>query len=240
MKKIILTILLLANINTVFASTLQSTNMFPLELNLNEIPSNKNHTNNNDSGLITAITLGSIGGLGLGALGVFLYKKYSKEGLTLGYACGCESPILPLCLDEKSSKEILAKYPNNTLLRKALFQNGIKECPNSKYILIPDSEIVNRTFDTYVFEIPKNLTNLRITQAILPDKSELKLNLYIDKNQEEEIDLNTTKKDVQNGILITQGENRNSNQGVLVIENNHTGFKNTENQKYAIVIEFFK
>lgn len=240
MKKIILLILLLANLNIAFASSLQSTNLFPLELNLDEIPPKEEETTPQQkdkglsSGAITAITLGSIGGLGLGLLGTYLYKKAIVKNLAVGYACGLDSPILPLCLCKKSTNEILEKYPNNTLLQKALSQDEIRECPNSKYLLIPDSEILAKTFDTYIFEIPKNLTKLRITQAILPNENELNLNLFTNKTQTDKIKLNTLKKDFNNGIQIKQGQILNSNLGVLVIENNHS----TNTQKYAVVIEF--
>ena len=237
-KTLLLLIIFSLNLNLTFANQTQSTNQFPLTLEAIDIPQNsQKETNDNglSGGAVTAITLGSIGVVALSLLGLFWYKKYQAQGLLLGCAIGCDSPILPICLDKNSTTLLCAKYKNYPLLRKALLNTEIHECPNSKYILIPDTEIKNKIFDTYFFEIPKNLHYLKIIQIFETQKPNLKVDLYKNSPIQEELKLKTiTEKE---NLTIQHSQTFDSKQGAIVISND-----NIENlsQKYAILIEIYK
>ncbi len=242
MKKIFIFIIILLNFNFALAIPTQSTNEFPLELNDEDIPSGNCGSSGGgglSGGAVTAITLGSIGVLGLGGIGYWIYNKYFTQGLTTGCAVGIDFPLMPICIDKSTVDKLLAKNPSYCLLKKALAQDEIRECPHSKYILVPDTEIKNNTFNTIIFENSKPYSHIRVTQANLPNIDGLKVELYYDENQKEEINLKTVKSNSTEGILIKEGQLNDSKNAALFVTYKNIN-KNISNQKYALVIEFFK
>lgn len=268
MKRIITFILMsLILQNAAFAVPTQSTNAFPLDIDAGVIPKGGGGSSGGGSsglsgGAVTAITLGSIGGVALlGGLAWFL-KPYWAKGLTSGAAAGLDCPILAMCLDEKSVENIMTKYSNNPLLLKALGQDKIRECPCSKYILVPDTEICSKTFNTIIFKIPTEMKNqqgiikVRITQASNPLKDEdLEAKMYIkedsmptdDSYKKGEIRLHNEKTDKENGIIIKTGQIncediKTSSTAAIIVSNSPSMLSKAKcaSQKYAYVIEFSK
>src|SRR5574344_253569 len=244
MKKLLVLFLLLMTTNYAYSAPTQSTNPFPLTLEAKDIPSGGGGggSNGTSAGAIVGIAAGSVGAASLSGLGVLMYKAYFLQGLLTGGAVGINEPILPMCIDKKYTDELICKYPQYTLLKKALAQDTIRECPCSKYILIPDTEIKNYTFDTIVFEIPENMPNIKITQATCDNQRYIKHDLYISSDKKDNVRLNVLKSDMTNGILIENTSITNSKKGYLIITFKKPAVinKNVQNQKYAFVIEFYK
>lgn len=270
MKRIITFILMsLILQNAAIAVPTQSTNPFPLDIDAGVIPKGGGTPSGGgggssglSGGAVTAITLGSIGGVALlGGLAWFL-KPYWAKGLTSGAAAGLDCPILSMCLDEKSIENIMTKYNDNPLLLKALKQDKIRECPCSKYILVPDTEICSKTFNTIIFKIPTEMKNqegtikVRITQASNPLNGEdLEAKMYIKEDsmptdetyKKGEIRLHNEKTDKENGIIIKTGQIncediQTSSTAALIVSNSPGVLSKTNcaSQKYAYVIEFSK
>lgn len=273
MKKnfVILILIILLFQNLALAVPSQSTNGFLLRLGSSIIPKGGGGNNGSGSGgsssgsglsggAVTAITLGSIGGAALLGGLVWFLRPYFANGMTSGAALGLDNPILAMCLDEKNVKEITNKYQNAPLLNKALRQEKIKECPQAKYILIPDTEISANTFNTIMFEIPLDvqnslgIVNVKIIQTTEPSKNSnistemlLGTNSNTQDTNKPEVHLQNTKIDKENGVIIKNGKinttNLNTNStGFLIISNkaNLAQKNNEEVQKYAFVIEFSK
>lgn len=271
MKRIITFILMsLILQNAALAVPTQSTNAFPLDIDAGVIPKGGgtpsggggSSSSGLSGGAVTAITLGSIGGVALlGGLAWFL-KPYWAKGMTSGAAAGLDCPILAMCLDDKTVETIMTKYSNNPLLLKALGQDKIRECPCSKYILVPDTEICSNTFNTIIFKIPTEMKNqqgsikVRITQVSNPLKGEeLDTKMYIKEDsaptdeayKKGEIRLQNAKTDKERGIIIKNGQInsediKNSSTAALIVSNSPNVLSKTKTaaQKYAFVIEFSK
>ncbi|MFI3299914.1 MAG: hypothetical protein R3Y28_00690 [Candidatus Gastranaerophilales bacterium] len=236
MKKILILILLMAmtqNLCT-FAVT-DSTNEFPIELTSDDIPDGNSDSDGLSGGAVTAITLGSIGLLALGGLGYWIYKKYYAQGICAGNAIGCDCPIMAICFDENAKCEMIAKYPENTLLNKALKQTKITQCPCNKYILIPDTTIEYNTFNTIGFEVPKNMKNFRMIMA--RSNAKIEPEIFAQTEKQENIRLQNVIDNKENGILVKKGEISDTDKGVLTLS---LKGQNTNQEKYAIIIEFFE
>lgn len=261
---LILTVMLLQNF--VLATPSQSTNDFSLEIDSAVIPKGGGGGGKSRSGgglnggAITAISLGAIGGAALiGGLALFL-KPYWAKGMTSGAASGLDSPILALCLYEKAVQNLTNKYQNEPLLIKGLHQEKIKECPNSKYILIPDTEILSNTFNTVVFKVPVEMKNtqgmikVRMIQVSTPLNgfnigSEMFLGTDVhsqnNTNKRLEVPFKTEKADRTNGIIIKSGQIDTAKlnadfTGFLIVSYKElaTLKSATKTEKYAFVIEF--
>ncbi len=193
-------------------------------------------------GEITAITLGSIGGAALLGLGGWLYKNKTAQSLAAGYIRGVQNPLIPFCMDTNPNSEVYARINNNyPYLRKALSLNEIHYCPDSKYLLIYDTTIEKRKYDSARFEIPQGTKSMKITQVSDPYKEgELtsELFLYPDNTASTQPDTAvltdlTNEETQRNGILIRSVNiTKNYQNGVYVVSN-YSGKK-----IYAVVIEF--
>ncbi len=225
--------------NTALAVT-ESANSFVLpilasEIPIDDMPTDADNGDGLSGGAVTAITLGSIGAVAIGGLGFFLYKKFIAQGLASGYAIGVNNPIMPLCLDKNKIAELMQKYPDATYLKKALSKTQIKSCPISKYILIPDSVISPKSFNSVVFEIPKGYSKMNIIQA--ESNKDIKLEFFSDLNQANSIKFNSTTGLDNQDVLIKQTSVPNVKTGVLVYKFNTLSSKKIET--YATIIEFY-
>lgn len=189
-------------------------------------------------GAVTAITLGSIAGAGILALGGLIYKKQAAKCLSEGSIRGIGELLAPVCMDENLSSEFYKRIDNHyPYLKYALSQNEIHYCPNSKYLLIYDTPIEKMKYDTNRFTIPDGTKELKITLAAEPfEKGEVEIELYLYKNSEpvlgqEEAVLNDIKQ--QKGLMIKSTLiDYEDKSGILVISNY------AKKRIYAVAVEF--
>lgn len=202
-------------------------------------PSPSNGSSGISGGAITGITLGSIGGIALLSGLAWALKPYWAIGLKTGYAQGLDSPVLSMCLDDKTVDKFKSQpYP---YLVKALEMNKIHQCPKSRYILVPDSVIKSETIDSLSFKIPKEMGNslkIIITQISNPyEKEEFKTELYVNDSKNQ-VKLSPFLENKSNGIMQMIGEidlDKSGDIGTLLILNE--GRKDPA-QIYAYLIEF--
>lgn len=228
--------------NAVYSANNQSQNQFGIRVE--SVPSgNTKKDDGLSDGVITAIALGStFGGLGiLTGIGYYFYKN--SKGLQTGCACGLKCPYQTI--DSKTYLNILADKKKYTYLMKASERSVINS--NYYYLIIPDTEIKAKTFNTVFFEIPKSNNsniNFRIIQASKPykiDKNipELDSNIFInpkDKNVKR-VPTYTKEQNFENGYLIKNGtlSNLSNNTATITTEN----LSNKNDQTYAIIVEFW-
>lgn len=243
MKKflvVILFILFLSSSNLCCYSN-QSLNTF--RISIQDMPQSVKKDDGLSDGVVTAIALGStFGGLGiLSGIGYYFYKN-SKE-LQAGLVCGQKCPYQTI--DCKTFLELLAKKKKYTYLMKAREKSVINS--NYFYLVIPDTEIKNKTFNTIFFELPKtnnSSINFRIIQASKPYKieknlPELNSNIFInpkDKNVKK-IPTYTKELNSNEGYLIKNGTIQNSNNNIASITIENSAHKS--GQIYAIIVEFW-
>lgn len=221
--------------NIGFCVGVQSTNDFPLELDTSDIPPTNSGDNSSDGlsgGAVTAITLGSIGGVALGGIIYWIYKLYFAKGMVVGCAVGCNTPLAAICLDKENVNLIIKKHTEDILLKKALEHTEIKPCPETKYILIPDTYLKENTFNTIGFEVPTGMTKMKIIGAFFGNIPEIKL--YTNTDKENEIKLHNTGKNIDKMTFLET--DLKSKTAALVLANK----KNLQIQKtsYALVLEF--
>ena len=206
-----------------------------------------NSGGNNGGGLsggaITAITLGSIGGAALLGLGGWLYKKKTAESLTAACIRGSKNPLVPFCMETNPEAEFYARINNNyPYLKKALSLNEIHYCPDSKYLLIYDTPIDKRKFESVKFEIPQGTKSLNITQVSDPfNPKDLTAELFLYKNETNttepymaELKNISEKSSEKNGIIMKtlSLDFQNYPYAAYVVSNY------SDKKIYAVVIEF--
>lgn len=220
----------------------QSLNTF--NINISEVPSQPvNNPSKLSDGTIAAIALGStFGGLGiLSGIGYYFYKN--SKNLKNGLVCGQKCPYRTVDCSEFS--KILTSKKQYTYLMKASKKSVIN--PNYYYLVIPDTEIKTKTFNTVFFELPKtnNATiNFRIIQASKSYKIEKNLpnfnsNIFSnpkDKNVKK-IPTYTKELNSDEGYLIKNGTISNITDNIATITTENLSSKN--NQIYAIIVEFW-
>lgn len=219
MKKFLCLIFICITSQAGFCSPQTSLNLFEIPINAVP-PGGVDSSNKLSNGAVTAITLGSIFG-GLGAIGgIGWYFAKHAPGLACGCACGIDTPLVPVFFDD-----ICKDFSQNKYLEKAF--GYIKKSSDKKYLIIPDSEIKEKTYNTIIFEIPENMTEFRIIQS-----ADGKINSKIIISGTEV----SMKKDVKNGLQISQGRLPGTEDkfAALVVENY------TTEKIYAIIIEFSK
>ena len=229
-----------------FANTKQSNNLFGIKVE--EVPSGEGTApNKKDNGLsdgvIAAIALGStFGGLGiLSGIGYYFYKN-CKE-LQAGSICGQKCPYQTI--DNKAFCKLISEKKEYTYLMKASEKSINNE--NYQYLIIPDTQIKPKTFNTLFFELPKtnnNNLNFRIIQASKPyqienKKPNLDSNVFLnpkDKNVKK-IGAYTKELNDKNGFLIKSGTISNPSSNIANITISNTSKNNS--QIYAIIVEFY-
>ncbi len=191
-------------------------------------------------GAVTAITLGSIGGAALLGLGAWMYKRKTEQCLSAGCLRGVQNPIVPFCIERDFNSEFYARINNNyPYLKKALSLNEIHFCPHSKYILVYDTEINRRKFDSVKFEIPSGTKEIKFTQVSDSFKpGELTVELFLYKNsvsqQPENAELKNIKDNAGEGIIMKFSDfDFSEYKSAAYIVSNYT-----EKKIYAAVIEF--
>lgn len=221
----------------------QSLNTF--RINIQDVPQQMPQKDDGglSDGVITAIALGSVfGGLGvLSGVGYYFYKN--SKGLQAGCTCGQKCPYQTI--DSKTYQEILTDKKRYTYLMKASEKSVINS--NYRYLIIPDTEIKHRIFNTVFFELPKtNNTNInfRIIQASKPYKIEKNLpdldsNIFVNPKDKNVKKLPTYTKELNSneGYLIKNGVISNLTNNIATITTENLSNKN--NQIYAIIVEFW-
>lgn len=220
----------------------QSLNSFTI--NIQDVPQNNSQKDNGLSdGAKAAIALGStFGGLGiLSGIGYYFYKN--NRGLQSGLICGQKCPYQTV--DCKTLSEILASKKQYTYLMKASEKATLNA--NYHYLIIPDTEINTKTFDTIFFELPKTNSsniNFRIIQAskaykINGNKPELDSDIFQNPKEKNIKKLPTYTKELNanTGYLIKSGVVQDLNNNVVTITTQN--LSNKEQQTYAIIVEFW-
>lgn len=220
----------------------QSLNRFTI--NINDVPQkNLPKDNGLSDGAKAAIALGStFGGLGiLSGIGYYFYKN--NKGLQSGLICGQKCPYQTV--DCKTLSEILASKKQYTYLMKA----SKKAILNSDYhyLIIPDTEINNKTFNTIFFEIPKTNSsniNFRIIQAskaykVSENVPELDSDIFSNSQEKDAKKIPTYTKELnaKEGYLIKSGVIQNPNNNIVTITTQN--LSNKEKQIYAIIVEIW-
>ena len=236
---LLLLIVFLSSLNLCCYSK-QSLNTFTI--NIQDVPQNRVPKEEGLSdGAITAIALGStFGGLGiLSGIGYYFYKN--SKGLQLGCACGQKCPYQTI--DCKTYQEILANKKKYTYLMKASEKSIIN--PNYYYLIIPDTEIKAKTFNTVFFELPKTncaTVNFRIIQASKPYKiakniPDLDSNIFANPKDKKvkKIPSYTKELNSEGGYLIKNGTISNLTNNIITITTENW----SNNQIYAIIVEFW-
>ncbi len=202
MKKIIaLFILIMLTIPVSYARVGQPS--FVFAINENPVASSSS-PERKESGLsggaVTAITLGSIGGAALLGLGGWLYKRKTAQCLTAGCIRGSVEPLLPFCIEQNPNSEFYARINNNyPYLKKALSLNEIHYCPHSKYLLVYDTSIEKRVFDSVKFNLPAGVKSIKITHVTDAFKNgDFTAELYL--NRKFKTTDNQTESDILAGI----------------------------------------
>ena len=194
-------------------------------------------------GAVTAITLGSIGGAALLGLGGWLYKRKTEQCLAAGCIRGAGNPIVPFCMETNPNAEIYARINNNyPYLKKALSLNEIHYCPNSKYLLVYDTPIEKRKFDSVKFEIPQGTKALKITHVTDSfARKDVTAELFLYKNETNttepymaELENISEKSSEKNGIIMKtlSMDFQNYPYAAYVVSNY------SDKKIYAVVIEF--
>ena len=234
-------ILLIFLVSNLCCLAKQSLNTF--NINISEVPAQPvDDSSKLSDGAIAAIALGStFGGLGiLSGIGYYFYKN--SKNLKNGLVCGQKCPYQTVDCSEFS--KILANKKNYTYLMKASTKSVLDK--NYRYLIIPDTEVKSKTFNTVFFELPKtnnNNINFRIIQASMPYKLEknipsLDSNIFINPKDKNVKKLPTYTKELNpdNGFLIKQGTIKNTQNNLASITIQNTDGKT--NQTYAIIVEF--
>ncbi|HIS88697.1 TPA: Myrrcad domain-containing protein [Candidatus Avigastranaerophilus faecigallinarum] len=241
-KSIVLFIIMFIFFQHSFSYGNQSLNTF--QINVNDVPVVNNEKDSNLSdGAITAIVLGStFAGLGiLSGIGYYFYKNL--KNLTCGLVCGQKCPYQTI--DCKAFLEILASKKKYTYLMKASEKSVVNS--DYYYLIIPDTEIKQKTFNTVFFELPKNNDeniNFRIIQASKPYEINKKLptldsDIFLDpqNNNVKKVPTYTKELDSKDGYLIKSGtiQNRQSNIATITTQN----LSDENAQTYAVIVEFW-
>ena len=212
---------------------------------INDVPASSS-TKDKDGlsgGAVTAITLGSIGGAALLGLGGWLYKRKAEQHLAAGCVRGSVNPLVPFCIEEEQNSEFYARINKNyPYLKKALSLNEIHYCPHTKYLLIYDTSIERKTFDSVKFNLPQGVRELKITHVTDPfEKHDLTAELFLFKtsttsNQPDiEVLNNKANEKSESAGIIQKTITVNTsiyNSAVYVISNY------SDKKIYAVVFEF--
>ncbi len=206
--------------------------------------SNTNKDEGLSGGAVTAITLGSIGGAAILGLAGWLYKRKIEQNLAAGCIRGTMGPLVPFCIDQNPNSEFYARINKNyPYLQKALSLNEIHYCPASKYLLVYDTKIEKRTFDSVKFSIPEGVKSIKITHVTDSFKQgEIATELFLNQkpsssNKQAAPDIlkniENERPDMEGVIMKTVSVNTlNYDSGIYVITN-YSGQK-----IYGIVFEF--
>lgn len=247
MKKYLIIVMSLLFIvsNSVYSANNQSQNQFTVRVESTPTPtlSSKTHNGGLSDGVIAAIALGStFGGLGiLSGIGYYFYKN--SEALQAGCVFGQKSPYQTI--DANTYQDLQGNKRRYTYLMKASKKSTINS--NYRYLIIPDTEIKIRTFNTVFFELPatnnENI-NFRIIQASKPYKIQKNLpdldsNIFTNPNSKNinKVPTYTSELKYDDGYLIKNGTISNLDDNILTITTENLSNKN--NQIYAIIVEFW-
>lgn len=114
-----------------------------------------------------------------------------------------------------------------------------------RYLVIPDTEIKNKTFNSVFFELAKNNNsniNFRIIQASKPYQIEkntplLNSSIFINPKDKTTKEIPTFTKELKNddGFLIKNGTIKTQENNIYALITQNTN--NKENQIYAVIVE---
>ena len=135
-----------------------------------------------------------------------------------------------LNLESEFYQRIDNNYP---CLKKALSLSEIHFCPDSKYILIYDTKIDKKIFDSIRFKIPEGTKSLRIYFASQPySKGEITQELYLSDESEDFLKDTKIFENTQEGTSIHDVKISESEKLGNLIISNYSNLKT-----YAVAIE---
>lgn len=227
--------------NAVYAANNQSQNQFAIRVESAPSGGSTPIDKGLNDGAITAIVLGAtFGGLGiLSGIGYYFYKNL--KGLQVGCACGLKCPYQ--MINCKDFSEIIHSKKQYTYLKKASEKAELNS--DYYYLVIPDTEIDTKTFNTVFFELPKtnySEVNFRIIQASKPYRiakniPDLDSNIFINPKGDDVKKIPSYAKDLKSneGYLIKSGSLVNPSHNVISLCTENLSSK--EKQIYAIIVE---
>lgn len=254
MKKLVSLLLLISmfSVNAAFCTDTQSQNA--IEIPITTVPpggSDPLPRSGLSNGAVTAIVLGSTFG-GLAALGGAAYY-FAKSGLMLkaGQVLGQGCPTETISIqDGKFLEKLQLNCPKYKHLITAIEKNHITGPNGSRYLVIQDMGIQNKTYNTIYFNLPKPLNgkalNVKITQIsdvyTMNGKKpalDTKILLSTDEKNPKEIPLYVSQIEPNKGILEKRGQitDFSNNTAVLTTSFNDTD-KDAQNLMYAVLVEF--
>ncbi len=226
MKKLLSLILIYSVCPYVFSSPQTSLNSFEIPIEavppggIEETVRPAQKSEGLSDGAVTAITLGSVfGGLAvLGGLGWYFAKH--SAGLACGCACGIDKPVIPICL-----ADFCKDFSKNKYLEKAFAL--IRKSSDKKYLFAADSEIKEKSCNTIIFEIPKDLPNFRIIQV---SDGEISSKIIVSGSEI------PARKSLENGVSISKGKIPETTDSYAALVTENHSFQ----KKYAVIVEFSK
>ncbi len=235
-----------------FCNDTESTNLF--EIPIDSVPPGGGGSGGGGGlsrGAVTAIALGSVFG-GLGALGGIGYYFY-KNNLVLkpGNVFGQNSPFSTICLNDDSLLQKLKQTPEkNKHLIRALELLKPQNCDSARFLVVQDSKILNKTFNTVFFELPEQLNapmlNVRIIQVSNPyglkgkmPEIDSKILLNPKGKDVNEVATIVVKNDPSRGIFVKKGQIKDLKSKIVSINTYYDSTEKTaKDQIYALVVEF--
>jgi len=253
MKRILVLILVFAFVNAAYSAGLTSGHGFSAAVTSDEIPDPAADPSDDDvsSGAIVGIAVGSAAGVALLGGLAWLYFAYKARGLAGGAVC--DYFISPICIDDSTLSKLKADASKNVYLAKALEVNGIRPCPGSRYVIVEDNYVENKTFNMVCFKIPSEMMNangalnVRVTQVSEGfEGKEFEGRIFINNNSgkrtlfDSEVKLRPVISQETGGIVqktgtITQRQLR-TDDAVLIVSYDKKGAADA--MRYAYVIEF--
>lgn len=224
------------------------------EIPITEVPpGGSNGSGGLSDGAITAIALGSVfGGLAaLSGIGYYFYKN--NIALKAGKIMGEKCPYNTICIKDDSLLAKLKTCPeDNKYLIRAFNCTNPDDCQNKSFLVLKDTSVLNKTYNTVYFELPEihgntNL-NFRIIQFSEPytmngkmPSLDTKILLNAKAKDVKEVPTTVSKNDPQNGILIKQGQIKEIKNKIAAINTSYDmNSKTTEKKVYALIVEFYK
>ena len=186
----------------------------------------------------------------LSGLAGYFAKK--NKGLACSIEAGEKSPYYPICMDDAVVWHQLNAEPDTyQYVIKAFQKNGIKECAKARYIIVADTSIENKMFNSVYFKLPKfqsyDAVHARVTQISLPytfNKQSPELTTKIVYNSKETgptvLPMTTTLMNSREGIFQRTAQLKNPADDTVMLVTSYDGAtSDASTQVYALVVELF-
>ncbi len=183
-------------------------------------------------------------------LASYFAKKNKK--LSCSGAAGESSPYSTICLDDAVLwKQLNAESDTYHYTIEAIKKNGIKQCSVSRYLIIPDTSIENKSYNTVYLNLPefsgKKVLNVKFTQvsykyAFNDRTPELNTRVYYDSAVSgiTELPMTLTMMNSREGLLQKIGQLKEVNNKTIMIATSYDSLTGASpSQVYAILVEVF-